>query len=133
LGGVIPPDRLGLARKLLIERQLAADERRELPGGQIALSTLVEAARQALTEDAWFPERSPSEPGHWAVIERRKHGFAVHRCFEIGQLKFSKPTTKRVWRLKKAVRLYVRHYAAGPIKVFGADKMTLGGVPVTRR
>ena len=106
-----------LALKLLSTRHLNVEERKALPLGHVRFSTAVAAVSELLTETGWFPrELRPGEIlGDWAIIELSKDSIWVHQQFEIGVGRFSSVQSKKVRSLKKALRVYIKHFGGSPI------------------
>ena len=78
----------------------------------IALSVILDVARNSLETNAFFPPSvRPERLGDGAVIEQRgKHRFLVHERFEIGQLRFSEIKTRSCFTLRGAVLRYLKHF-----------------------
>jgi hypothetical protein len=113
----MPPSEHELCRKLLTELHLSVPERGLLPRGRARFSVVVAVDQQATRETGWFPRRIlPDETlGANAVIEARKWGFLVHSQYETGALRFGPIVSKRYWRMKSAVRAYIRRYGHNEI------------------
>ena len=104
-----------LALKLLSTFHLNVEERQALPHGHISFSVAQAAVSEQLSETGWFPRpfSSDEEFGDWAIIEQSKDSIWLHQQFEIGVGRFSSVQSKKVRSLKKALRLYIKHYG-GP-------------------
>ena len=107
----------GLALKLLSTFHLNEEERKALPHGHINFSVAKAAVSEQLSENGWFPR--PLNPdkifGDWAIIEQSKDSIWLHQQFEIGVGCFSSVQSKKIRSLKKALRLYIKHYGGSPI------------------
>ena len=107
----------GLALKLLSTFHLNEEERRTLPHGHLDFSVVKAAVSEQLFEKGWFPR--PLDPdkifGDWAIIEQSKDSIWLHQQFEVGVGRFSSVQSKKIRSLKKALRLYIKHYGGSPI------------------
>jgi len=104
-----PERQLQICRKLLDTLHVTAEERRELGGGRLPFSVLVNSAQVALNEVHFLPSSlRPDHEFEGVVIEQCDQGYLVYECHEIGVGRYS-PVTSRVAKdLGDAVRAYVR-------------------------
>jgi hypothetical protein len=109
---MITDEQLSLARRLVHEPQLAGIGKDGLRDITLPLSAIVEAVRESLQGDPFFPPNAkPSELGDGAVIERRgKHLFRVHERYEVGQLRYSRISSRLSFSLRGATKRYLHHY-----------------------
>ena len=98
-----------LARKLAEKWHLSVAERRSLPIAGLPASTLVEAVRDILRTNPWYPPTwRRDEPAYdGVVISQSEHGFAIHERHEIGMGRFSDATITEVATLEEAVRAFL--------------------------
>ena len=106
-----------LALKLLSTFHLNVEERQALPHDHISFSVAQAAVSEQLSETGWFPRplNSDEEFGDWAIIEQSKDSIWLHQQFEIGVGCFSSVQSKKIRSLKKALRLYIKHYGGSSI------------------
>lgn len=107
------PDQLSLVRRLVggFRLPVAQDRVRDVA---IPFAVIIAVVRQSIEADSFFPSGArPEELGDGAVIERRgKNHFVVHERFEVGQMRFSEVSSRSYFFLRRAVRRYLKHYAA---------------------
>ena len=106
-------EQLNLAKKLVEGFRLPVAEHR-LRGVTIPLSAITAVARASLKTNSFFPPNvRPEDLGDGAVIERRRqHHFLVHERSEIGQLRYSKVSSRFYFFLRSAVIRYLKHYGS---------------------
>lgn len=103
---------LCLAKKLVYDLYLAAPAQQRLRNVTIPLSAIVAVVRASLEGDPYFPSNTkPEKLGDGAVIEcRGKYLFLVYERFEVGQLRYSKVSSRPYFFLRSAVIRYLKHY-----------------------
>ncbi len=105
-------EQLSLAKKLVLDLSLATPRLQRLRSVTMPLSAIVAVVQSSLVDDPFFPANAkPEDLGDGALIEYRgKFLFLVHERFEIGQLRFSKVSSRRYFFLRSAVIHFLRHY-----------------------
>ena len=107
-------DQIAVAQKLLDALRPAAPRPQSPLDESVPLSAVIAVVRSALAKSLFFPPESrPEALGDGAVIERRGKLFLrVHERYEIGQLRYSKLSSRYYVCLRSAVLRYLRHYDA---------------------
>lgn len=106
---LLPMNEQNLIEKLITESHLSVPERHALPNGVARFSVIVAQASLVLERDGWLPPgRKGISEFSGALIERLDGGYAVHKCHEIGVMRFSEIETQRYSQLKAAVRAWLR-------------------------
>jgi hypothetical protein len=107
-------DQLSIVKNL-IEGFRLSDAEQRLRGVTIPLSVIIAVVHSFLETNPFFPpDIRPEELGDGAVVERlRDHHFRVHERFEVGQLRYSKLSSRSYFFLRSAVVRYLNHY--GPL------------------
>jgi hypothetical protein len=108
------PERTIIANKVLDILHPAAPWLQGTLNATVPLSSLIEVVRSTLAENHFFPcDLRPEAQGDGAVIEQRgKYVFIVHERSEIGQLRYSKVSSRSYLFLRAAVLRYLRHYGS---------------------
>lgn len=104
-------DQFSLVEKLVQGFRVPVAEQR-VRGVTIPFSVITAMVRSSFETSPFFPpDVRPEELGDGAVIERLgKHHFLVQERFEIGQLRYSKLSSRRYFFLRSAVARYLTHY-----------------------
>ncbi len=110
-GRIPTSDQLSLVEKLVEGFRVPVAEQR-VRGVTIPFSTITAAVRSSFETNPFFPPNMrPEELGDGAVIERlSNHQFLVHERFEIGQLRYSKLSSRTYFFLRSAIICYLKHY-----------------------
>jgi hypothetical protein len=108
------PERTIMANKVLDILHPASPWLQDSLNATVPLSSLIEVVRSTLAENDFFPPDSrPEALGDGAIIEKRgKYVFIVHERSEIGQLRYSKVSSRSYLFLRTAVLRYLRHYSS---------------------
>ena len=107
-------EQLSLAKKLVLDLSLATPRQQRLRSVTMPLSAIVAVVQSSLVGDPFFPSNAkPEDLGDGILIEcRGKYWFQVYERFEVGQLRFSKISSRRYLFLRSAVIHFLRHYSA---------------------
>ena len=105
------PDAAELAKALVASLRYGGEP---LHDSKVPFSAIVDVVGATLQRSRFFPpDLRPVDLGDGALIEQlQPYRYRVYERHEIGQMRFSKLSSRSYFFLRSAVRRYLRHYRA---------------------